>query len=74
MAAQLPLVSDPVWGKIISGSTNPSFSHLAVKMTVKKVQMGHKTGKSIAECAAELRGVFEKNCTAPNIKKDIEAL
>ena len=74
MAAQLPPVSDPIWGKIITGATNPSFSHLAVKMTVKKVQMANKTGKSIGECAAELRGVFEKNSTAPNIKKDIDAL
>ena len=74
MAAQLPPVSDPVWGKIISGAINPDFSHLAVKMTLKKVQMAHKTGKSIAECTAELRGVFEKNSTAPNIKKDIDAL
>jgi len=74
MAAQLPPVSDPVWSKIITGTANPTFSHLAVKMTVKKVQMAHKSGKSIAECAAELRGVFEKNSTAPNIKKDIDAL
>lgn len=74
MAAQLPAVSDPVWGKIITGAASPDFSHLAVKMTVKKVQMAHKNGKSVAECAAELRGVFDKNSTAPNIKKDIDAL
>lgn len=74
MAAQLPPVSDPIWGKIITGTTNPVFSHLAVKMTVKKVQMAHKKGKSIDNCATELRAVFEKNSTAPNIKKDIESL
>lgn len=74
MATQLPPVSDPVWAKIITGTSTPTFSHLAVKMTVKKVQMAHKSGKSVGECAAELRGVFEKNITAPNIKKDIEAL
>ncbi len=74
MAAQLPPASAPVWGKIISGTFNPSFSHLAVKMTVKKVQMAHKNGKSIGDCASELRSVFEKNSTAPNIKKDIESL
>ncbi len=74
MAAQLPPVSDPVWGKIITGTSAPAFSHLAVKMTLKKVQMAHKGGQPIAACAAELRAVFEKNSTAPNIKKDIDAL
>ena len=74
MASRLPAVSDPVWRSIITGMTRPGFNHLAVKMTVKKVQMAHKTGKPMDECAAELRSIFEKNSTAPSIKKDIDAL
>lgn len=61
----VPAAADPVWGKIISGASNPEFGALATRLAVTRLrrEVQDRT-KSPAQAVSELHRFFVENTFA----------
>jgi hypothetical protein len=73
----IPRESDPVWRSIVSGERAIQFESLPLRMFMTRVYLRVRADRSpavIAQCAAELCDLVQKNANLPTVQKDAAKL
>ncbi len=70
----IPPISHPVWGDIVSGKVSYDYEFLATKLILRYLTFqvkSHPTPDNIQRCAQELRNVFERNASLSCVQRDL---